>query len=295
MKKTTLRILSALLTVVSATVVGVAHEGHPPRHEERPVHRELGSYVDAKVLPVLQQQRQKLELQLSAADRAQLATYRAQLKDSRTRSKALTERLLSSAPQGTRPEFNEEQIQQFRALRAESWEIMQGVQQLTRKYNEAIAQALQEMQPQREQWAREMEAIVAKTAPEQSEHRMHSSGHHSLGFGALHHLFRPSAFLLREPRPLAVNAAEAEPMRTSIYPNPAAPSSQLDYQMKAAGPVTVDLLDNSGNKLRTLLTEPNAEKGLHTQPLNLSDLPAGTYYYKVTTRDDSQTKRFVKE
>lgn len=297
MKKTTLRLLAALLTVVSATVVGVAHEGNPQRGEDRPIRRELGSYVEANVLPVVQQKRQKLEIQLSAADRADLATYRTQLQSNRIRSRALSERLLSSTtPQGIRPELGEEQLQQFRALRNENREIMQRVRQMAQKYADAIEQLMQEMQPQREQWANEMKAIVTKNALlAHPEHQAHFTGHRPNGLGSLHHVFRPSAFLLREAQPLAVNAAEVEPMSTSIYPNPATPSSQLAYQMKATGPITVDLLDKNGNKLRTLLTEFNAEKGAHTQPLNLGDLPAGTYYYKVTTNAGSETKRFVKE
>jgi hypothetical protein len=297
MKKTTLRLLAALLTAASATVVGLAHEGHPQRGKASPIHRELGSYVETKVLPVLQKQRQKLEIQLSAADRADLATYRTQLQDNRARSRALAERLFSSTmPQDMRPGLSEEQRQQFQALRAENWEITQHVRQMAQKYADAIEPLMQAMQPQREQWAKEMKAIVTKNAPAvHPAHPAHFIGHRANGLGALHHLFRPSAFLLREAQPLAVNAVEAEPMSTGIYPNPVTPSSQLDYQMKAAGPVTVDLLDKNGSKLRTLLTESNAEKGSHTQQLNLSDLPVGSYYYKVTTNAGSETKRFVKE
>jgi hypothetical protein len=297
MKKTTLKLLAALLVVVSATVAGVAHEGQHPRGADQPVHRELGSYVETKVLPMLQQQRQKLELQLSASDRVQLASYRAQLKDNRTRSQALFERLSSSTtPQGIRPELSEEQLQQFRTLRTENWKIMQGVGQMAQKYSSIISQLMQEMQPQREQWASDMKAIVTKAAtPEQSAHQPHLEGYRMHGFGGLHHLFRPATFLLRDPRPAATNAVEQTLVSTSIYPNPAAPTSQLEYQLKAVGPVTVDLLDNNGNKLRTLVSEPNAGEGVHTQALDLHDLAAGTYFYKITTKSGSETKRFVKE
>ena len=83
--------------------------------------------------------------------------------------------------------------------------------------------------------------------------------------------------------------------RTSFYPNPATATSQLDYEVKKAGPVTVNLLDKNGNQLRTLVNEPNAEKGAHTQPLNLNDLAAGTYFYQIITKGAKETKRFVKE
>ena len=80
-----------------------------------------------------------------------------------------------------------------------------------------------------------------------------------------------------------------------MYPNPAAPTSQLEYEVKKAGPVTVDLLDKSGNSLRTLVSDASEEKGVHTQQLNLHDLPAGTYFYRITTQSGIQTKLFVKE
>ena len=82
---------------------------------------------------------------------------------------------------------------------------------------------------------------------------------------------------------------------TSFYPNPAAPTSQLDYEVKKTGPVTIDLLDKDGNKLRTLVSEASQEKGPQTQQLDLHDVPAGTYFYKITTKSGTQTKRFVKE
>jgi hypothetical protein len=296
MKPNRLIILGGLLLGLLATrftgmARGIRYEG-----SHHPASAEIRRYVEANVLPVLQKQRQKLEIQLSAADRADLATYRKQLQDNRARSRALAERLLSATmPQDMRPGLSEEQRQQFRTLRAENWKIMQHVRQMAQKYASAIELLMQEMQPQREQWANEMKAIVTKNAPAvHPEQQAYFIGHRTNGLGSFHHLFRPSAFLLQEALP-AVNAAEAEPLNTSIYPNPATPSSQLAYQMKANGFITIDLLDKNGTKLRTLLTESNAEKGPHTQQLNLNDLPAGTYYYKVTTKEYSQTKRFVKE
>ena len=80
-----------------------------------------------------------------------------------------------------------------------------------------------------------------------------------------------------------------------MYPNPVIAASQLDYEVKEAGPVIVDLLDKDGKKLRTLVAKPSAAKGAHTQQLDLQNLPAGTYFYKVTTKSGTQTKRFVKE
>ena len=102
-------------------------------------------------------------------------------------------------------------------------------------------------------------------------------------------------FLLLDPNAPADASGERGVGNSSFYPNPAAATTQLEYEVKKAGPVSVDLLDKDGNKLRTLLAETQQEKGSQHQSLDLSDLPAGTYFCKIVTRSGTQTKRFVKE
>lgn len=80
-----------------------------------------------------------------------------------------------------------------------------------------------------------------------------------------------------------------------MYPNPTAATNQLSYEVKKAGPVTVELLDGRGNTLRTVAQEAKQEKGTHSLTANVADLPAGTYYFKITTRTGAETQRFVKE
>ncbi|MBO2009386.1 T9SS type A sorting domain-containing protein [Hymenobacter negativus] len=294
-KLTTIALL--LLVVLSTSSIGVARDGRH-RGDHHPMGREVRSYVEANVLPVLRQQRQKLEPQLSAADQAQLVAYRAQLRALKELGQALRHSINSSGERPTtRPTLTEAQQKQAHELRSQTHSIMLNVAQMAQKYDGAITQLAQEVQPQKEKWSTDINAIVVKNAmPEQQ--RMAELGSHRPDHGHLHgpkglrHFFRPSMFLLMEP---TATTTERTLGNTSFYPNPATATSQLEYEVKKAGPVSVDLLDKNGNKLRTLLTEPNAEKGPHTQPLNLSDLPTGTYYYKITTKSGSETKRFVKE
>ncbi|MFD2720854.1 T9SS type A sorting domain-containing protein [Hymenobacter monticola] len=282
-----------LLILLSTTVASQAHGGRHP-HEGRPGGREVKAYVEASVLPVLRQQRQKLEAQLAADDRAQLATYRAQLQALKEKGQVLRQSLLSAdAPQGRFPEMTDAQRNQFYLLHRETRAIMTNVAQMAQKYEANITKLTEEVQPQREKWTADMKAIVTKNAtPEQREHLAKFAGHMH-GFGEMHRFFRPVQFLLMEPA--AVEKAERTLVATSFYPNPTTATSQLEYEMKKAGPVTVNLLDKNGNQLRTLLNERNAEKGPHTQQLNLSDLPADTYYYQIVTNGAKETKRFVKE
>ncbi|WP_169515070.1 T9SS type A sorting domain-containing protein [Hymenobacter norwichensis] len=297
--KATLTSTLAMLLLATATLA--QNPLDKPQGPGGPSRSEMKAYFEQNVLPVVQQQRQKLETQLASTDKAQLTTYRTQLKDVRQRSQALRHSFrvsratapASPAPASTRPALTEEQRQQFRQLHTESRAIMQNVAQLAQKYAGSISQLTEEVQPQRAKWANDMQAIAAKNAtPEQQEKRAPMQGrmrHHGAG-----RFFRPTAFLLLDPS-ATTTAPEPGVSGTSLYPNPAVATSQLEYTVTKAGPVTVELLDGRGNTLRTITQEPKQEKGPHVLPVNLSDLAAGTYYYKITTRTSSETKRFVKE
>lgn len=284
----------ALVLILTATVAGLARRS--PR-EQRPIRREIRAYFAANVLPVLRQQRQQLEPLLAAADRAQLATYRTQLKALKEQGQALRRRVVpeSSAAPATRPVLTDAQLKQAHDLRFQARGIMLNVAQMAQRYDGAITQLTQEVAPQKEQWATDIKAIVTKnmTSVQQQQLAVIEGRKHERG--GLRRYFRPAMFLLLDPNAPADALGERGVGSNSFYPNPAAATTQLEYEVKKAGPVSVDLLDKDGNKLRTLLAETQQEKGSQRQQLDLSDLPAGTYFYKITTKSGTQTKRFVKE
>ena len=281
-----------LLLLLAATVAGLARRS--PR-EPRPARREIRAYFAANVLPVLRQQRQKLEFQLAAPDRAQLATYRTQLRALKTQGRALRQAVaptVGSTP-GTRPVLTEAQREQAHQLRFQARGILLNVAQMAQKYDLAISQLAQEVQPLKEKWATDIKAIAAKNATPVQQAKLAAGRRH--GSGQLRRFFKPVMFLLLDPNATANAPGKRGIGSTSLYPNPAAATTQLEYEVKKAGPVSVDLLDRDGNKLRTLLPETQQEQGSQRQQLDLSDLPAGTYFYKITTKSGAQTKRFVKE
>ena len=281
----------ALLLVLAATVVGLARRS--PR-EPRPVRREIRAYFQANVLPVLRQQRQQLEPQLAAVDRAQLVAYRAQLRTLKEQARALRQSVAPAAGNtpAARPVLSEAQRAQVHQLRFQARGIMLNVAQLAQKYDGAISQLAQEVQPQKEKWATDIKAIVAKNATPEQRAKLAAAAGRRHGSGQLRRFFKPVRFLLLDP-----NAPADAPGigSTSFFPNPAAATTQLEYEVKQAGLVSVDLLDKDGNKLRTLLPETQQEQGSQRQQLDLSDLPAGTYFYRIATKSGTQTKRFVKE
>jgi hypothetical protein len=302
MKTTLFKSLALVLVLLTTAMAAPARaEQHKDNH---PVRREMQAYIDQNVMPVVRQQRQKLEAQLATADKAPLAIYRTQLKEVRQRSQALRQSFRSAPstdpkttePASPRAPLTEAQQQQLQLLRTETRTIMQQVNQMAEKYASNITQVLQEVQPQKEKWATDMQAIVVKdTTPEQQEKLGHFRGgrmHHRVGADRL---LRPSAFLLLDPAASTAAPTSSNLSGTSLFPNPAVATNQLEYTVAKAGPVTVELLDGRGNTVRTVAQEAKKEKGTHTLQVDLADLPKGTYYYKITTRTGSETKRFVKE
>jgi hypothetical protein len=79
-----------------------------------------------------------------------------------------------------------------------------------------------------------------------------------------------------------------------MYPNPAVSTQRLDYDVKKDGNVKVELLDERGKALRTVF-DGKQDKGSHSLDVNLADLNRGTYFYKITSKGGSETRRFVKE
>ncbi|MDF7810377.1 T9SS type A sorting domain-containing protein [Hymenobacter sp. YC55] len=303
MKTTLFKSLTLVLVLLATNIIAPAHAEQ--RKDQHPVRREMQAYIEQNVLPVVRQQRQKLDAQLSTADKAQLAIYRTQLKEVRQRSQALRQSFRSApsaAPQTAEPAsprapLTDAQQQQLQQLRTETRTIMQQVNQMAEKYAANITQLLQEVQPQKAKWATDMQAIVAKnTTPEQQEKLGHFRGGRMHYRSGASRLLRPTAFLLLDPATSSTAPASSDVSGTSsLFPNPAVATNQLQYMVSKAGPVTVELLDSRGNTVRTVAQEAKQEKGAHTLQVNLADLPKGTYYYKITTRTGSETKRFAKE
>ncbi|MBT9394322.1 T9SS type A sorting domain-containing protein [Hymenobacter sp. NST-14] len=265
----------------------------PATADARPAHREARAYVQQHVLPAVREQRRQLESRLTSADRAQLAIYRTQLREVREKAHALRQAgrpaASTAATPGARPALSEAQQQQLQQLRTETKSILANVQALAQKYTPDINRLTQALKPRQEKWATDLRAIGAKG---QAETAARPGRHHRRG-GPLERLLRPAAFLLLDPNaPAPAPKARAG---SQVYPNPASATTQLAYEVTKAGAVTVELLDGRGNTLRTVARDDRQDKGPHTLAVDVADLPAGIYFFKITTRAGVETRRFVKE
>lgn len=289
MKATLLTSLAALLLGLSTGLGSASAQ----TRLARPERAEIRAYYQAHVLPVVRQQRRRLDARLAAEDRTQLATYRAQLRDLRQRGQVLRQSWPpADAPTGVRPALTDAQRQQAQQLRTDRRAIMLRVGELAQKYAAPIAQLRQEIQPRQDQWTADMQALAAKNAPPEPAEKPGQTDRrwHSGSFGGLGDATR---FLLLDPQIDA--AAELAMPASTVFPNPAATTNQLEYTVRKAGPVLVEILDGRGTVLRTIVRSEEQEKGLHTVAVGLEELPNGPYFYKITTRAGVETKRFVKQ
>jgi hypothetical protein len=78
-----------------------------------------------------------------------------------------------------------------------------------------------------------------------------------------------------------------------FYPNPAGDIINIRLQVEKAGPVSINLYDNQGNQLATIL-QKNKEAGTYTLEYNIGNLKPGVYFYNITIGDQVIKRRFVK-
>ncbi|AIZ63416.1 hypothetical protein PK28_06420 [Hymenobacter sp. DG25B] len=292
-----LRSLLVALAVLLLTTASFAQNRRPAKS---PARQEMHAYLQQTVMPVVRQQRQKLETQLSATDKTQLTAYRGQLQAMRKQDKQLRRSFrAANQPQQVQGQakvtLTDAQKEQLKALRTQRRAILEQVKPLAQKYQAAISQLAAEVQPQQVQWQTDMQAIRAKYPAATPENAPAKAGRKHSG---QRRYFQPVSFLLLNPNaPTHSRHDKQQPAvgdEASVYPNPVAATSQLTYEVKKAGPVTVELLDGRGSALRTVVNQKQ-NKGTYSQAVQVDDLARGTYFFKITTRSGVETKRFVKQ
>ena len=70
----------------------------------------------------------------------------------------------------------------------------------------------------------------------------------------------------------------------SIFPNPVSASSYVQFELKNAGNISLDILDNQGKLIKTLV-QGLQNQGKHKVLLAGMDFPSGIYYCRLSTSD----------
>jgi len=83
-------------------------------------------------------------------------------------------------------------------------------------------------------------------------------------------------------------------MLVKVWPNPVSGSAVVEYQLPVEGLVRMDLLDAHGRTVATPIQTYQAA-GKHQSKLNLHQVPAGVYQWRVIAGNDMQQGRLIKQ
>jgi len=90
---------------------------------------------------------------------------------------------------------------------------------------------------------------------------------------------------------MAIDEYELSGVFSQPYPNPASGSLSLDYCMKSASPLSVDILDFTG---KTISHHELADAASGRIVLDIHSIPAGMYLVRVSTNHGTVLRKFTK-
>jgi len=76
------------------------------------------------------------------------------------------------------------------------------------------------------------------------------------------------------------------------YPNPFNPSTLITFEVKKSSFITIKVFDNLGKEVNTIVNK-NFTPGSYEVNFNAEALSGGTYYYKLTAGDYSETRKMI--
>jgi hypothetical protein len=93
--------------------------------------------------------------------------------------------------------------------------------------------------------------------------------------------------------PTGVAETEADPV-TAVYPNPASNSLTVALNHNDRQPIRMDLLDITGKMACQLLNQSEQKATKYSFDLNDQAVPAGIYFLRVTSGNNSSYQKIVK-
>lgn len=158
--------LDAILTAEQTALLEAHHEAK--KAEAKAMRGAMREYQKQNVAPVLLEQRKKLETKISDEDKATLARIRSERKTPRGQKG-------DGQKAGDRPHKDE-------------------LSALVQKYDGEISKLMEEIEPKREQWEKDMKAIAEENGPEHKGKKGMKNGAHRSHPG-----FQKARFLLMDP------------------------------------------------------------------------------------------------
>ncbi|MFA6978706.1 MAG: T9SS type A sorting domain-containing protein [Ignavibacteriaceae bacterium] len=87
-------------------------------------------------------------------------------------------------------------------------------------------------------------------------------------------------------------AAEKSFNLSQNYPNPFNPVTTISYSVHEFGLVNITIFDMLGRNIKTLVNKVQ-NPGEYSVPFDASQLSGGVYYYRITTNENSMTRKMI--
>ncbi len=88
---------------------------------------------------------------------------------------------------------------------------------------------------------------------------------------------------------------DPEKMTASVFPNPATSDVTFKVAVAQEGRMTIDLYDLKGSRAQQVTKDEPVAEGINVHRADLSQLPTGLYFYRITTGDKVYNGKFMKQ
>jgi hypothetical protein len=275
------------------------------RAEMKKMHEEIKAYKEQNVLPTLAVQRGKLEQVLSDEDKATIAELRPIFAEVKEQREANMKNRKERKERPT-PEMHEKMKAERKAAKEKMRPHVEVLQALVEKYDADIERLHQELETEHKTWKEDIKAINEKHKPANMEegermrrgkmhprHENHRKMRGEKGEGKEHFDRKRIHFLLMEPAEAqSSNLSPNALTELTVFPNPASNMNTINYEVKQAGQVRIELKNDAGKTLR-ILSDSFKEVGKFSIEVDLANLRDGVYYYTITDGNGILSKKIV--
>lgn len=282
MKKIILIICVSIFLMITYTIS--AQSSPEKRAKMKELNKEIKKYQQENMLPLIQEQRKKLDYLLSNDDKKTIAEIRLLNKEMRYQSKGDIQKI--------KIEKKENEKKNYKNFKQKMKTIVDNNQTI-------ISESFSPIQAQQEKWKTDLKNIRNKYLIENEEGRNHFHKNRELRSFLMERNKRTDInFLLFDylqdatENPKATNNKVANSL--NIYPNPIKSTSNISYELNKTSSVTILVLNNKSETIKVLLKDEKLN-GQQKHEFDLSDLEKGDYFYQIIVNKEIINKKIVKE
>lgn len=263
---------------------------------------EVKKYKDKNVIPVLKEQRKKLDKKISKEDQVKIEAIRKKIKAIKSEWKSKKENCEGKekcdTKNGKPKNCSPEDCKKGKTKNSEGKSIIKAelleAKKLAEKYDGEIEALFLEIKDKKTTWEKDIKNIFEKykpaDAPNHPPHQKHKT-ERKKEFGKVR-------FLLMDPNEKTEKDwkkdDEKEIQRNiKVFPNPTTGNATIAYEVKFEGNVSIELLDRDGKILKTFLNK-NHKIGEYEESFDLNNFPADVYFYRLTDKMGSETIKIIK-